>query len=207
MKIILNDWNSLICTEWEKAFRGIEDVRVICDDFRRLEEIVPNDQKLVMCTAGNSYGVMGGGLDLAVSQRFPGVEEYIRHNIEDIYYGECPVGHSLPVPLEPQQRPFVALLYTPTMRAPIRLYSVENVYTATRAALRVYSKLCAEYVSQFVDSTLIMPGFGGKCGKLHPVKIAAAMRLAYDNHRKVIMPTNAEQMWHENRKIGSCNDV
>lgn len=199
MRVILNDINVNIVAHWTQEFKGIENIAIVNNDFRNLPVIVPNT-KFVLCTAGNSYGVMGGGLDLTVARTFPGIEDNVQHIIKSEFHGEMFVGQSTIIQLELSHYPFVGVMYTPTMRAPIRLNQSENVYLAALSALNLFS----EYILFNKDDVLVLPGFGGLCGNLHPRAIARAMRLAWNNHHKEKMPKTILEMRQEHEKVKNC---
>lgn len=212
MKLILVDKNAAIVDAWNKEFtkERYSNITAFHEDFRNLPELMQLPQwkdeigvdKLVMSSAGNSYGVMGGGIDLAIAQYFPGVESQVRTIIEDTFYGEIHIGQALFVALDSiLHPPFHALIYCPTMRAPIRLYSHENVYLATRAALMTFMRLQSTFIVAFEDAALVMPGFGGQCGALEPARVAYAMRMAYDSIFKWEMPTTTLEMRTRHKDI------
>lgn len=199
MRIVLNDINVNIVANWTQEFKGVENVAIVHDDFRNLPLHVPST-KFVLCTAGNSYGVMGGGLDLTVARTFLGIEDNVQHIIESEFHGEMFVGQSTIIELELHYYPFVGVMYTPTMRAPMRLNQSENVYLATFSALNLFR----EYTLFNQNTVLVLPGFGGLCGNLHPRAIARAMRLAWNNHHKEDMPKTTLEMRQEHEKVKNC---
>lgn len=176
-KIILFDINPEMTKAW---FEEFGDVEIHTGDFRELRETNKYDN-IALCSAGNSFGIMGGGLDLAIANYFPGVEEMVRGSIRDHYNGECNVGQGSALPLLEEQRPFRYLFYIPTMIAPIQLNNSFNVYLATQCAMRLYDMALAR---QSNIDTLAMPGFGGLCGGLPPKQIAQTMKLAIERHIK-----------------------
>lgn len=192
MQVVLCDINTEICEAWSKLFQREDGFELYNGDFRDLAHVY-DDSKLVLVSAGNSFGVMGGGLDLVIAQHFPGVEEFIQRQIREEYYGELPIGSCGITPLTKEYFPFTYLIYTPTMRIPQKLRNGENVYIATRAALRAYEAFF-RYMPPEQASTLrlVLPGFGGLCGRLTPNCVARSMRKAFDAHRQSV--TTHEQM-------------
>ena len=197
MKILLCDKNPAITRAWESAFADIIErkdalVKIYNGDFKD----IPNnftDGHFILCTAGNSYGIMGGGLDLAIARYFPGLEQQVRDKIKETSLGELLVGDSRMFPLEDKYLPFYAVVYAPTMRAPININGTENVYLATLGVIRCFTNV-QKKTSIFDELTLILPGFGGGCGRVRAGVIASSMRLAYDiaMHPKTIPQNEAE---------------
>lgn len=111
-KLILVDPNSELCQAWEKAFRGVEKVEIRNEIF---ENIADFD---CMVSAANSFGLMDGGVDLAI-RNFFGIqlEEAVQQYILDNYHGEQPVGTSFIIETGNPKHPFLA--HTPTMRVPM----------------------------------------------------------------------------------------
>src|SRR5215471_1607810 len=170
MQIILCDRNGEVTEAWEKL-EWPDNVRILNTDFREIPNIVP-DATLAICSAGNSYGVMGGGIDRTIDYTF-NVQRSVQEHIKTMWYGELPVGSAELIHLPPRFIPWSYLIYTPTMRVPEIIIMTSNVYIAMRAALRV---------GETLDATLVIPGFGGSCGRVPPVSIAKQMFLAYNNH-------------------------
>lgn len=189
------DRNPEITKAWLQIFPP--EVEIYTGDFQNLPKNMPG-KTFVLSTAGNSYGVMDGGLDREVAQYFPGIEEAIRTEIRTIYFGELPVGSCINVPVPPDRHPFISVFYTPTMQVPMRLKSAANVYHATKAAMRMFKTIVLYYpqFEQLVNGYLVLPGFGGKCGGVEPKRIAHAMKLAYKRHtsKEIFMPHNNQLM-------------
>lgn len=212
--LVLNDINPFITEAWHNAFDGAQgNIKIITGKFQDLPkpDRLGSDKKIFLTTAGNSFGIMGGGLDLQVATYFTGIQKHIFLHIERTYRGEMPVGAALTIGLEPQHAPFIGVFYVPTMRAPIRLYTTETVYLATRAALVAFNSLVyfSRSYGEFVykDAVLVLPGFGGNCGQVKPHKIAAAMRLAWDNFNlpRSAYPNTTREMQDWHKKIGATN--
>lgn len=198
--LILCDINPRMTKAWQKDFKGIN-VDIVNYDFRELATIYP-DELLVLCSAGNSYGIMGGGLDLAIAKYIPGIEEHVRSGIELGFNGELFVGCSLVTSLVKEYLPFSHLVYSPTMRFPQQLITSENVYKATRAALNALERIKVQKNSALSFRTdlmsLVLPGFGGSCGGLDPEHISRTMRVAYQRHMSKYQPQTHSQMIEEN---------
>jgi len=93
-------------------FRPHPEVQVVLGRF----EDLPSFDCVV--TAGNSFGLMDAGMDLAVVRYFGRhVMERIQQRILDDHLGEQPVGTCILVPTDHPTHPLVA--HAPTMRVPI----------------------------------------------------------------------------------------
>ena len=118
----------------------------------------------------NSFGLMDGGYDLALSEWFgPQLQKNVQQYIIDNYYGEQPVGTSFIIDANEKGQ---KLIHTPSMQTPREILDPFVVYQCMRTTL-----MCA--YKNNVKSILI-PLFGGGCGGVHPQTIAKMMKMAYD---------------------------
>ena len=157
---------------WE--FRTHPEVEVIHGRF----EDVPEFDCVV--TAGNSFGLMDAGMDLAVVKFFgTHVMESIQQLILQEHLGEQPVGTCLIVATGHLRHPFVA--HAPTMRAPMNVMGTDNVYLA------MWASLCAVHRHNQKESRkiekLICPGLGTGTGGMDLIEAALQMRLAYEHFK------------------------
>ncbi len=113
LKVTLFDINGNLCREWGRAFQGFRDVNI---KNVSLEELEPHD---LLVTAGNSLGLMGGGIDYYVNKmcKFK-AEPLVREQIQN-YWGKLPVGKYVGVDIDKMTKgKFKALIYAPTMAIP-----------------------------------------------------------------------------------------
>ena len=165
MEIILLDNKKEMCQAWRKYFSEFEDVKIICEflEFADLDDVD------CYVSPANSYGLMDGGYDKALTMLF-GVElqrrvqDYIISNL----YGEQQVGSSIIVDIPGEKK---KLIHTPTMRVPSRINDPEVIYTSMRSTL-----ICA--LKNNVGK-IVIPAFGGATGRLLPDVIAEEMFKAY----------------------------
>ena len=165
MQIILLDNKKEMCQAWRKYFSEFSDVKIICEflEFANLDNVD------CYVSPANSYGLMDGGYDRALTMLF-GVElqrrvqDYIINNL----YGEQQVGSSIIVDIPGEEK---KLIHTPTMRVPAIIKDPEVVYTSMRSTL-----LCA--LKNNVKK-IVIPAFGGATGRLLPDVIAKEMFKAY----------------------------
>ncbi len=130
-------------------------------------------------TAGNSFGLMDAGMDLAVVRFFGRqVMELIQKQILDDYLGEQPVGTCIIVPTGHASHPFVA--HAPTMRVPMNIQGTDHVYLAMWATLTaVHRHNCSE--SRKIDS-IACPGLGTGTGGMDAFEAALQLCLAYEHY-------------------------
>jgi len=181
MKIILLDRKRQMCEAWNKYFKGFSDVEVVYDNIEYYD--ISNIDCLV--SPANSYGIMNGGYDLALTRMFGNnLQLKVQNYIIDNLYGEQPVGSSIIVDIP---NTYKKLIHTPTMRIPSPIVDSEIVYTSMRSTL-----ICA--LNNNIKS-IIIPAFGGDTGMLPLNIIAKEMFKAYI------------QIFKTNIKVHSWNDV
>ncbi|MDA0814482.1 MAG: macro domain-containing protein, partial [Verrucomicrobia bacterium] len=122
------------------AMRGSDSVEVYLG---RFEDFPAFD---CVATAGNSFGLMDAGMDLAVLKFFgEAIQGRIQARILKNYLGEQPVGTSIVVPTGHSRCRWVA--HSPTMRIPMNVDGTDNVYLATWATI-----LEAHRMNEFEDA-------------------------------------------------------
>lgn len=185
MQLLLFDMNPQLCEAWEKEFAGYDAVTV---HNVQLEDAPAAD---CLVAAGNSFGIMDGGLDAAMALQFPEVVANVREGIAADYKGEIPVGSSIIVPTGDETFPWMA--YTPTMRFP-RQIAAELVYDAMRGMLLTVTKwneelanerMIAEMTGEDQPSqteivSIACPGLGTLSGGVGAFTGAKMMRMAWD---------------------------
>ena len=118
----------------------------------------------------NSFGLMDGGYDLALSEWFgPQLQKNVQQYIIDNFWGEQPVGTSFIIDANEKGQ---KLIHTPSMQTPREIVDPFVVYQCMRTTL-----MCAY---QNNVKSILIPLFGGGCGGVHPQTIAKMMKLAYD---------------------------
>lgn len=137
-----------------------------------------------MVSAANSFGLMDGGVDLAIT-RFFGVQlmDRVQQGILEDYLGEQPVGTSMLVPTGHQEHPWLA--HTPTMRVPMDVRGTEHVYLAMSAVFRELL-LHERRGTQPAIRVLACPGLGSATGRVPPVEAARQMWTAWDAYLRPI---------------------
>ena len=147
----------------------------------RFQEITEFD---CIISPANSFGLMDGGIDLALRNYFGMRIQYnVRKVIERDYYGEQPVGTSFVVFTENEKHTFLA--HTPTMRVPYDISKTENVYTAMFAMLRCVAN--HNKIHKAKIKSVLCPGLVTLTGQVEPNEAARQMYQAYFNFHN---PTN-----------------
>ena len=172
INLILVDPMTDLCKAWENEFEGIESVRIVNDRFENLPEFD------CMVSAANSFGLMDGGVDLAISH-FLGFElmDRVQQHIIENYRGEQPVGTSFIIETGNKKHPYLA--HTPTMRVPMKIACMDNVYCAMWAMLLEILK--HNQKSTHKINTVACPGLGTATGQVPTDEAAYQMALAYRN--------------------------
>lgn len=182
MKIILVDTNKEMCDAWEKYFKGFADVTIVNEDISEYENLHSIE---CITSPANSYGLMDGGYDLALTMIYgKSLQNAVQNYIAKHYYGEQMVASSfiINIPFSKQR-----LIHTPTMRIPSPIVDNDIVYNAMRSTL-----ICA--LDNNVES-IIIPAFGGSTGMVSFDIVARLMLKAY------------KQIFCNNIKIKSWDDV
>lgn len=173
MKLILVDMNAGVCAAWQEYFKALPEVEIINDYFENLPEYD------CMVSAANSFGLMDGGVDAAITRFFgEGVMRRVQERIIAEYLGEQPVGTCMLVDTGNPKHPWIA--HAPTMRIPMEIAHTDNVYLAMWAVLRAihqHNQLSASPIN-----VIACPGLGTFTGKVPYREAARQMSLAYKNY-------------------------
>jgi O-acetyl-ADP-ribose deacetylase (regulator of RNase III) len=195
MRLILVDRGREFCDVLRWRFRSRPEVEIVCG---RFEELPAFD---CVVTAGNSFGLMDAGMDLAVVRYFgPQIMELIQKCIIDDYLGEQPVGTCIIVPTAHTTHPYVA--HAPTMRAPMNIQGTDHVYLAMWATLTAVHRHNRSELKKI--QSLACPGLGTGTGGVDSVEATLQMFLAYEHFLQpphFINPTMAQQR-HEKIHYG-----
>src|SRR5262249_53005071 len=143
-KLFLIDRSQPLVECWKAQFADCPAVEVLNGDYfqRPADAIV---------SPANSFGIMDGGLDLAIRDQlgFP-VERKVQELIDERYHGEMPVGCAEVV--ETGERRWRYLIVAPTMRVPEPIPFTINAYLAFRAALVAVKNYNRDLGRQEIDS-------------------------------------------------------
>lgn len=187
MRLILVDRGKELCDVLRWEFRAHPEVQIVCG---RFEDLPAYD---CIVTAGNSFGLMDAGIDLAVVRYFGRhVMERIQKHILADFLGEQPVGTSIIVPTDNAAHPFVA--HAPTMRVPMSIQGTDHVYLALWASLIAAHRHNRTETRRI--ETIACPGLGTGTGGVDAGEAAIQLRLAWQHYQKpaqFINPTMAQE--------------
>ena len=150
----------------------LPNVKVVNDNFESFMRKADNDEfniDGIVCPA-NSFGLIDGGYDRAITKFAEtyynkGIIPYVQNHIIKEFDGEQPVGTSTVIDVPGF---YYRLIHTPTMRRPREITDAEVVYQCTRSCI-----LCA-MANEIPD--IVIPAFGGACGKV-PRDVVASMMI------------------------------
>lgn len=181
MRLLLVDPNPDLVDAWRRHFPA--DATIHRGVFQDVQDAD------ALATAGNSFGLMDGGIDLAVARAVPGSEATVQREIRRQARGELNVGAALVVPFAVYRSdgpPW--LVYAPTMRVPVDIRGTDNVYRAMWAALvavHQQNEKVRHHTPGWIINSLIVPGLGTGAGRMPPDEAARQMALAWRNFNHV----------------------
>lgn len=172
-EIILIDPIAALCKEWKLEFSDFPSVKIQQGYFENVKDYD------CLVSPANSFGLMDGGVDLAIRNYFGMKLQYnVQKVIQREFYGEQPVGTSTIVLTEHEEHPFLA--HTPTMRVPMDISKTDNVYNAFFALLRTITNHNKTNNSIRIEKVLC-PGLGTATGRMEYKEAARQMATAYRN--------------------------
>lgn len=168
-KIILVDREAILCRAWREAFADEESFEVVQGDYFSREADA-------MVSPANSFGIMDGGLDLAIRDALGfQVQQNAQKIIVDKHHGELPVGSAEVV--ETGHAKWPHLVVAPTMRIPESVSLTVNAYLAFRAALLAIRTWNGNAHTKI--RSLVCCGLGTGIGNLDERRCAVQMRMAW----------------------------
>jgi len=175
LKITIVDRNKSAADVFANQFADMVDVSVTCGCFEELPEFD------CIVTAGNSFGLMDAGMDLAIVRYFGRtVMERIQERILHDFLGEQQVGTCVIVPTDRVDHPFVA--HSPTMRIPMNINGTDNIYLACWATLLEVRR--HNTTGDRKIETVAFPGLGTGTGGVHAQEASLQMRLAIEHFQR-----------------------
>lgn len=161
-----------LCSAWAEEFVQENAVEIINGPF---EDVDAFD---CMVSPANSFGLMDGGVDLAIVEYF-GIDlmDRVQRLIIERYRGEQPVGTSMIVETGHPQHPYLA--HTPTMRVPMSISRTDYVYCAMWAMLVAVWRHNVD--GHQAIKTVLCPGLGTLTGQVAYIEAARQMAFAYRN--------------------------
>lgn len=175
MKVYLLSHKALMEDCWYAYFGNTPDVAIVCDN---LDHFLKSTIIDCVVSPANSYGLMDGGFDLAISEYFGwGLQERVQRYILEHFKGEQPVATSFIIETGKDN---IRLIHTPTMRIPFPVKDPMIVYQCMRTTLM-------KALENRIDS-IVIPAFCGECGDVSPKVIAYLM---YEAYKQVFNPPEA----------------
>jgi O-acetyl-ADP-ribose deacetylase (regulator of RNase III) len=170
--LILVDPVPELCDAFRRSFSEIPTVNVVEGKFQDLQDYD------CMVSPGNSFGLMDGGVDLAIINYF-GLDlmDRVQAHIIQEYRGEQPVGTAFVIATGHSKHAYLA--HAPTMRVPMRIARTDNVYRAMQAMLLAvwnHNRLSKDQIG-----LVACPGLGTLTGGVRYDQAANQMAMAY-NH-------------------------
>ena len=169
-KLYLIDSKPELCDKWRQVFSGYPKVEILRGDYFQ-------QSSDAIVSPANSFGIMDGGLDLAIRNELGfQVETDIQEVILNKYHGEIPIGSAEII--NTNHNKWSYLIAAPTMRVPENVAFTLNAYISFRAILIVINSFNESKPKRPIKS-LVCPGLGTGVGSMEPVKCAAQMRAAF----------------------------
>lgn len=190
MKLILADMNVAMCRSWKTFFEGLPNVSIHQGYFQDIPEYD------CMVSPANSFGLMDGGIDMAISKFFGWeLQERVQDRIIREWYGEQPVGTSMIVETGHPKHRFLA--HTPTMRVPMPIGTTDYAYVA------MWAMLCAvknhNKTAEWKIGTVVCPGLGTGVGQMPVTRAAEQMATAYRN--SLLPPARIDWRYADDRQL------
>ena len=163
-KIIFYSIDERLCCEWSKTFNNIEEVEVQHSSFEDIKATY-------VVTAGNSYGIMTGGIDLAVRNYYGyGIQDAIQEILFFNLKHKLDVGSNIIISTKDIDKP--NLVYAATMEYP-KIIDKKVVYKTTYNILKSCYKL---------DGNIAICGLGAGTGKVPAEDVALENYKAYTRY-------------------------
>ena len=169
-KIYLIDRSSILVDHWREQFSDCPRVEAIAGDyFQKIADAI--------VSPANSFGIMDGGLDLAIRDQLGfTVQSKLQEIIVVKYHGELPIGCAEII--ETNDARWRYLIAAPTMRVPEPIAFTVNAYLAFRAILVSVENFNKQRGKREIDS-FVCSGLGTGIGRVSAPKCARQMRAAY----------------------------
>ena len=197
LKITLIDIDKTMCKQWNDV---ITQYRYADDDYFPNVEVVNkgcvewleenNNHLLGIVSPANSFGLMDGGFDGAFRQYFMEYYDFdvipiVQQHLKEKFWSEQPVGTSTLVKL-----PVIGsyILHTPTMIRPSIITDPRVVYHCMRSCILEAMKTECTHI--------LVPAFGGCCGKVDKKLIAEYMLAAIYTFEYSPQPATWHEVYH-----------
>lgn len=165
--IVLCDMLPILVRAWQRAFAAHPEVAIQRGDLLEVEADA-------YVSPANSFGIMDGGIDAALSARFPHVEARVQAAITQIG-NLLPVGQAVVVETDDRAVPY--LVCAPTMELPSNVSHTNHAFRAMLALLSAVKRFNAD--NDGVISSVAVPGLCTGVGSMEPEVAALQMARAY----------------------------
>ncbi len=170
---------------FKRVFGNTDNVDVVEKPFEAISEFD------CMVSAANSFGLMDGGVDAAITAFFgTQLQTRVQNHIIREYLGEQPVGSAFVIETGDNHHPW--LVHAPTMRVPLTIDGTDAVYNATWAALLAIFQHNKNAMTDRKIKTVVFPAMGAGCGQVPFESVARQMKQAWDNFNKKTESINWE---------------
>lgn len=168
--IIEKDFNKF---KYLQLYFKDEDVILVNESF---ENFIKNTKVQCVVSPANSFGIMDGGYDLALTKWYgKQLQERVQKYITENYYGEQPVASSFIIDAGKEGQ---YLIHTPTMRTPEKIIDTRVIYQSMRTTLMI--------AKQNKIESILIPMFGGFTGCVNPQVVAEMM---YQGYNQIMNPS------------------
>lgn len=199
LKITLLDFKAEMCNAWREEIKLYADyqgesyfpnVEIVNDNI--IDWLENNNNHLLgIVSPANSFGLMDGGYDGAIRQYFSEWYDFdiiplVQEHLKEKFWGEQPVGSSTLI-----QLPVVGtyILHTPSMIAPSIIEDPRVIYHCTRS--------CILEALRTECTHIVIPAFGGCCGKVPFKTIASYMMAAIDTFTHYQRTLSWREVYHD----------
>jgi O-acetyl-ADP-ribose deacetylase (regulator of RNase III) len=170
LQLILVAPSPTLCSAFQEHFDGLPGAEVASGYFEQLPEFD------CIVSAANSFGLMDGGVDLAIIRFFgEALQDRVQKHILQEYLGEQPIGTSFIIETGHPKHPYLA--HTPTMRVPMEIAHTDYPYVAMWAMLLTVRR--HNQHEQRKIRIIACPGLGTGIGRMPHQEAARQMALAY----------------------------
>lgn len=177
IKLILSAPVHQMADAFNRVFGNTDNVNIVRKPFENISEFD------CMVSAANSFGLMDGGVDAAITAFFgTQLQTRVQNHIIREYLGEQPVGSAFVIETGDNHHPW--LVHAPTMRVPLTIDGTDAVYNATWAALLAIFQHNKNAITDRKIKTVVFPAMGAGCGQVPFESVARQMKLAWDNFNK-----------------------
>ena len=168
-QVILLDMSQSMCKSWKEEF-GDSDKKISIVNADFISYISRNNEVDGIVSPANSFGLMDGGYDAAITSFFgQNLMKKIQDKIISEHGGIQPIGSALVVPIDDKRY----LIHVPTMIYPGPIEDVRIIYQCMRSTLNAADK--------YNMKNIVIPAFGRLTGRVEERVVARMMRLGYEH--------------------------